>query len=426
MPSTTPEQARFMAACAHGADYASCPPSKVSTEFNQADKGTAMLSRAMRERSAERRVHKQFGGAMAPGIGAMGTALRQPPAGGPGTPGYFGNTLDPRSPMAQPGYQPPQGSAPNLASMLAALRAGGAGTLGSAGGLFGGGGGGGFVPTPNNPAPGMMTGLATPPGGWQTHWQPGTGGAPGSWAPGAPGAGGAGPIGPPASSGLGSLMGGGAGRMPPAGGAGQMSPQFLQGLMSRAGGPGMMGGAGGPPPPTGSPNPVAANPPGATGTPGTPAQPPPGGVGGIGGALAGLGPSLGGFRGGAPTPGGPQPRQFGDEAFFGQLARNNPMMNAPPNMPTYGGPMNRFAMMARGGRPMLAPPGIPPMSPTGGPMGSPLPLARPPSPLTSLMGQGMAARHAGFPGPRKPRIPLPGQLRNINQMINRTRGLGPV
>lgn len=27
-----------MAACSHGAGYASCPPQKVSQEFNQADK----------------------------------------------------------------------------------------------------------------------------------------------------------------------------------------------------------------------------------------------------------------------------------------------------------------------------------------------------------------------------------------------------
>lgn len=43
MPSKSPKQARFMAACAHGANYASCPPAKVSKEFNQADKGSSML-----------------------------------------------------------------------------------------------------------------------------------------------------------------------------------------------------------------------------------------------------------------------------------------------------------------------------------------------------------------------------------------------
>lgn len=39
MPSKTPKQARFMAACAHGAKLRKkCPPRKVSREFNQADK----------------------------------------------------------------------------------------------------------------------------------------------------------------------------------------------------------------------------------------------------------------------------------------------------------------------------------------------------------------------------------------------------
>jgi len=43
MPSKSAKQARFMAACSHGAGYASCPPQKVSSEFNQADKGTGIL-----------------------------------------------------------------------------------------------------------------------------------------------------------------------------------------------------------------------------------------------------------------------------------------------------------------------------------------------------------------------------------------------
>jgi len=45
MPSSTPRQARFMAACAHGAGYASCPPQKVSEEFNQADAVTGILKK---------------------------------------------------------------------------------------------------------------------------------------------------------------------------------------------------------------------------------------------------------------------------------------------------------------------------------------------------------------------------------------------
>jgi len=34
-----------MAACAHGALYDSCPPAKVSKEFNQADKKTGILKK---------------------------------------------------------------------------------------------------------------------------------------------------------------------------------------------------------------------------------------------------------------------------------------------------------------------------------------------------------------------------------------------
>lgn len=55
MPSTSPKQARFMAACAHGAGYSACPPQKVSEEFNQADKGTAMLKQAMAKTLAKRK-----------------------------------------------------------------------------------------------------------------------------------------------------------------------------------------------------------------------------------------------------------------------------------------------------------------------------------------------------------------------------------
>lgn len=48
MPSKSQKQARFMAACAHGAGYESCPPPKVAKEFNQADKGGKLLSKAMK------------------------------------------------------------------------------------------------------------------------------------------------------------------------------------------------------------------------------------------------------------------------------------------------------------------------------------------------------------------------------------------
>lgn len=47
MPSKNFKQARLMAACAHGAGYKSCPPAKVAKEFNQADKGSKMLKKAM-------------------------------------------------------------------------------------------------------------------------------------------------------------------------------------------------------------------------------------------------------------------------------------------------------------------------------------------------------------------------------------------
>ena len=52
MPSSSLAQARFFAACAHGAGYASCPSEKVSHEFNRADKGSALLSSAMKHRYA--------------------------------------------------------------------------------------------------------------------------------------------------------------------------------------------------------------------------------------------------------------------------------------------------------------------------------------------------------------------------------------
>ncbi len=39
MPSKSKSQFKLMAACSHGAGYSSCPPAKVSKEFNQADKG---------------------------------------------------------------------------------------------------------------------------------------------------------------------------------------------------------------------------------------------------------------------------------------------------------------------------------------------------------------------------------------------------
>jgi len=43
MPSKTLKQAKLMAACSHGADYAACPPKEVAKDFNQADKKTGIL-----------------------------------------------------------------------------------------------------------------------------------------------------------------------------------------------------------------------------------------------------------------------------------------------------------------------------------------------------------------------------------------------
>ena len=56
MPSTSAKQARFMALCSHSPQHAAgkCPSMKVATEFNQADKGTGILSTAMRNMKAKR------------------------------------------------------------------------------------------------------------------------------------------------------------------------------------------------------------------------------------------------------------------------------------------------------------------------------------------------------------------------------------
>ena len=50
--STSQKQARFMAACAHGADYDSCPSDDISQEFNRADTETKQLSKAMKNRES--------------------------------------------------------------------------------------------------------------------------------------------------------------------------------------------------------------------------------------------------------------------------------------------------------------------------------------------------------------------------------------
>lgn len=55
MPSKTPKQARLMAACAHGAGYAKCPPAKVAKEFNRYDKGAGIQKRSMGDDLAPRK-----------------------------------------------------------------------------------------------------------------------------------------------------------------------------------------------------------------------------------------------------------------------------------------------------------------------------------------------------------------------------------
>lgn len=52
MPSTSEKQARMMAAAAHNPAFAAKVgvPTKVAKEFNQADKGSAMLSAALRKK----------------------------------------------------------------------------------------------------------------------------------------------------------------------------------------------------------------------------------------------------------------------------------------------------------------------------------------------------------------------------------------
>ena len=58
MPSSTAKMARFMAMCAHspGAAHGKCPPAKVAKEFNQADKGGALLKKKI---SRKPRVRKK-------------------------------------------------------------------------------------------------------------------------------------------------------------------------------------------------------------------------------------------------------------------------------------------------------------------------------------------------------------------------------
>lgn len=72
MPSTSEAQARLMAAAAHTPGGFGGVPQSVGREFNQADKGSALLSNAMRHRP-----HEGFGGS----IGKVGS-FHQPHFGG--------------------------------------------------------------------------------------------------------------------------------------------------------------------------------------------------------------------------------------------------------------------------------------------------------------------------------------------------------
>lgn len=285
MPSVSEAQARLMAACAHGAGYKSCPPDKVSNEFNQADKGTPMLRNAMR-------VKRAFGGPMPTNTGIL------------------------------PPQQMPQQLPPEAMQQLMQLRQ-------QAGG--------------NNPGyssgdpQGMNLQSFLSSMGYSRPGMPPTGAPPGG--------------------------------MPPQGG---MSPPMSSPQMPR------------PMPPSGGGMPTGV------GTPQQGGMAPPSMPQGNPGALATLG----------------NPQQ--------PIARPGmPMMpmQRPPTGPI-GMPQQR--MMAGGG---MVPPGVRPQSPLPG---------RSVSPLSTLIGQGMAGRHAGFPGARKPRIPLPGAMRNISQRINSPPRLQPI
>lgn len=60
-----------MAACSHGAGYDTCPPAKVSHEFNQADKGTGIMSKS----SGSKTIRYARGGAV---IGKVSEFMKTP------------------------------------------------------------------------------------------------------------------------------------------------------------------------------------------------------------------------------------------------------------------------------------------------------------------------------------------------------------
>jgi len=58
MPSKSPAQARLMAAAAHTPGGYGGVPQSVGKEFNQADKGGGLLSRAMKRKPGKRKGRK--------------------------------------------------------------------------------------------------------------------------------------------------------------------------------------------------------------------------------------------------------------------------------------------------------------------------------------------------------------------------------
>lgn len=163
--------------------------------------------------------------------------------------------------------------------------------------------------------------------------------------------------------------------------------------------PGVVGG-GMPPPHGGVVGPSTA----------TPLGPPGGGaLGALAGGMGGMNrPPVGAAM---PPPPANAPMPGGMGMSGPQMVQNNPGPVAPP-MPTSGntpmgmGGRQNMMQRARGG--MINPP----TEAMAGPK---------PGALSSLIGGGMAAQHAGFPGVKKPRVPMPGVLRNINQSINNAK-----
>lgn len=100
MPSTTEPQARLMAAIAHGwhpSNLKHAPSQAVAHDFNQADKGSALLSHAMQRHAA--------GGAISPLAALEGDPMKMratlPKLGNPvGTAGYGGRMHMPHIPIA--------------------------------------------------------------------------------------------------------------------------------------------------------------------------------------------------------------------------------------------------------------------------------------------------------------------------------------